>query len=69
EYKDEYRERVQAAIESKIAGKEIVSPKENKNGNPADLMDALMKSLSVLQTPETKKKPPEIRKAQRRKAQ
>lgn len=28
EYKDEYRERLQAAIERKISGKEIVSPKE-----------------------------------------
>lgn len=70
EYKDEYRKRVQAAIERKIAGKQIVSPKEDENNNPANLMDALMKSLSGLQTAETaKKKPPEIRKRQRRKAQ
>ena len=70
EYKDEYREKVQEAIERKIAGKEIVSPKENRNNTPAELMDALMKSLSGLQTPKTaKKKPPEIRKAQRRKAE
>ena len=70
DYKDEYREKVQEAIERKIAGKEIVSPKESKNNNPANLMDALMKSLSGLQTPKSaKKKPPEIRKAQRRKAE
>lgn len=70
EYKDEYRVKVQEAIERKIAGKEIVSPKESKNNNPANLMEALMKSLTNLQTPETaKKKPPEIRKTQRRRAQ
>ncbi|MDD6994629.1 MAG: Ku protein [Candidatus Borkfalkiaceae bacterium] len=70
EYKNEYREKVREAIERKIAGKEIISPKESKNNNPVNLMDALMKSLSNLQTPKSaKKKPPELRKSQRRKAQ
>ena len=45
EYKDEYRERVQKAIEQKIAGKEIVSPKEKSTTTVANLMEALTKSL------------------------
>jgi DNA end-binding protein Ku len=45
-YKDEYRERVQKAIEDKIAGKEIAAPKEIKVARVANLMDALQASLS-----------------------
>lgn len=49
EYKDEYRQKVVAAIEQKIAGKEITAPKEKAVGNVIDLMDALAKSLAETQ--------------------
>ena len=47
EYKDEYREKVMDAIEKKIAGKEIVSPKEKSGATITDLMEALTKSLEM----------------------
>ncbi len=47
EYKDEYRAKIQEAIERKIAGKEIVAPKEKEEGTVANLMDALKKSLEL----------------------
>ena len=53
EYKDEYRERLQAAIERKISGKEIVSPKEKGNGSVFNLMEALTKSLELAKKPKT----------------
>lgn len=46
EYKDEYREKVQKAIEDKIAGKEISTPKKEKMANVASLMEALQLSLN-----------------------
>lgn len=55
EYRDEYRQKVQDAIERKIAGKEIVAPKEKSIGTVANLMDALTKSLELTQKPKTKK--------------
>ena len=51
DYKDEYRQRIQAAIECKIAGKEIVAPKDNGSGKMIDLMEALTKSLELTQKP------------------
>lgn len=45
EYNDEYRNKLQKAIESKIAGKEITSPKQSKSGNVMGLLDALRASL------------------------
>lgn len=47
EYKDEYRAKIQEAIEQKIAGKEIIAPKEKEEGTVANLMDALKKSLEL----------------------
>ena len=47
-YKDEYREKVQQAIEQKIAGKEIVKPKEKTTTTAASLMDALQQSLALM---------------------
>lgn len=58
EYRDEYRQKVQEAIERKIAGKEIVTPKEKGIGTVANLMDALTKSLELTQKPKTKKATP-----------
>lgn len=55
EYRDEYRQKVQEAIERKIAGKEIIAPKEKNVGTVANLMDALTKSLELTQKPKTKK--------------
>ena len=48
QYKDEYREKVQQAIEQKIAGKEIVKPKEKTTTTAASLMDALQQSLALM---------------------
>lgn len=45
EYKDEYRAKVQKAIEEKIAGKEITVPKERMAKNVTSLMEALEMSL------------------------
>lgn len=55
EYKDEYREKVQEAIERKIAGKEIVAPKEKSGGSITNLMEALTKSLELTKKPKTAK--------------
>lgn len=55
EYKDEYRAKVQDAIERKIAGKEIVAPKEKNNISVANLMEALTKSLELTQKKPAKK--------------
>lgn len=49
QYKDEYREKVQQAIEQKIAGKEIVKPKEKTTTTAASLMDALQQSLALME--------------------
>ena len=46
-YRDEYKERLLQAIQSKIEGKEISVPEE-KVHKTIDLMDALQASLSGL---------------------
>ena len=46
-------EKVKNVIERKIAGKEIVSPKEGKETKVIDLMEALKKSLTQVQRPKT----------------
>lgn len=46
EYHDEYREKLQKAIEEKIAGKEISAPKARSIGTVTNLMEALEKTLS-----------------------
>lgn len=51
-YRDEYRAKVQQAIEEKIAGKEIVAPKPQQHGNAATLMEALEMSLKNGKTEE-----------------
>ncbi|MBQ8749797.1 MAG: Ku protein [Clostridia bacterium] len=55
-YKDEYRERVQKAIEEKIAGKEIVAPKEKSENKIINLMEALQKSLEKYEKKNSTKK-------------
>lgn len=49
DYKDEYRQKVRDAIERKIAGKEIISHKDNGETGVANLMEALTKSLELAQ--------------------
>jgi DNA end-binding protein Ku len=44
-YRDEYQARLKELISQKIAGKEIVSPASEPQGNIIDLMDALKKSV------------------------
>lgn len=45
-YHDEYRKKLEEAIEQKIAGKEIVSPQEKSANSAVSLMEALQASLS-----------------------
>ena len=68
DYKDEYRRKVQEAIERKIAGKEIVSPKEGGSGKMIDLMEALTKSLEITQKPKTSKRVTTKKTSERKKA-
>lgn len=56
-YEDEYRKKILKAIDDKIAGKEIVAPKENENYNKVtDLMQALEMSLKTTQKSKTQVK-------------
>ena len=57
QYKDEYREKVQEAIEKKIAGKEIAAPKNKNFGTVFNLMEALTKSLELTKKPKAKTTP------------
>ena len=68
EYKDEYRQKVQDAIERKIAGKEIVAPREKGVGTVANLMDALTKSLELTKKPKVKKTLPKKTTAKKKEA-
>lgn len=45
-YKDEYRERLQQAIDAKIEGREPEAPEEGKESSVASLMEALANTLS-----------------------
>ncbi|BDB30192.1 MULTISPECIES: Ku protein [Cupriavidus] len=59
QYKDEEKVRILAAIDAKIAGKQIVSPEPvevTAGGQVIDLMDALRASLSKKGLPATKAK-------------
>lgn len=55
EYKDEYQIKLKELLESKIAGKDIVSPKPENQGNIINLMDALKASIEQNQTKGTSK--------------
>jgi len=68
DYRDEYRQKVQEAIERKIAGKEIVAPREKGIGTVANLMDALTKSLELTQKPKVKKTAPKKTTAKKKEA-
>lgn len=68
DYKDEYRSKVQEAIERKISGKEIVSPKESGSDKMIDLMEALTKSLELAQKPKPAKRTAAKKTSERKKA-
>jgi DNA end-binding protein Ku len=48
-YNDEYQERLRAAIETKIAGKEIVSADTDRPDNVIDLMEAMKRTVEMSQ--------------------
>lgn len=48
EYHDEYNVKLKAAIEQKIAGKEIAVPREKKSATILNMMDALTQSLEIV---------------------
>ena len=49
DYKDEYREKLVALIDSKISGKKLEIPKETEPRRVGNLMDALLKSIEFSQ--------------------
>jgi DNA end-binding protein Ku len=55
DYKDEYREGLQAIIDAKVAGQEVVAPAVEEAPKVVNLMDALRKSLDAVSA---KKKTP-----------
>lgn len=46
-YHDEYQERLRSAIETKIAGKEIISADEGRPSNVIDLMEAMKRTVEM----------------------
>ena len=56
EYKDEYQVKLRELIETKIAGKEIVSAKPEAPNNILNLMDALKASIEQNQAQDTPKR-------------
>ena len=67
-FKDEYREKLQAAIDRKIAGKEIIAPKDKESRKVVDLMEALRLSLQDVK-PAKRKGPKNAPKSKVRSAQ
>ena len=67
-FKDEYREKLQAAIDRKIAGKEIIAPKDKESRKVVDLMEALRLSLQDVK-PAKRKGPENAPKSKVRSAQ
>jgi DNA end-binding protein Ku len=61
EYKDEYQIKLRNLIETKIAGKEIISAKEETPNNIINLMDALKASIEQQQNKGTKPGKPKTR--------
>jgi DNA end-binding protein Ku len=58
EYRDEYQEELQRIIDAKIAGEEVVAPREEAPPKVVNLMDALRQSLDRVST--GKKKPAKV---------
>jgi DNA end-binding protein Ku len=57
-YSDSYRDRVQAAVDQKVAGQEITVAPEQPKAQIIDLFEALKKSLSDAQSKSAPLKPP-----------
>lgn len=55
QYEDEYKNRIEQAIEIKISGKEILQIEEKPQRSLTNLMDALKESLNVTKKSDTKK--------------
>ncbi len=55
QYKNEYNEKILAAIEKKIAGKKITNISKKENNDAVDLMEALQASLQTLPLKKSKK--------------
>jgi DNA end-binding protein Ku len=53
-YKDEYREGLQRMIHAKIAGEEVIAPAVEVSPRVVNLMDALKKSLDIVDTSKKK---------------
>jgi len=50
-YKDAYRDNIQALIDAKIAGKQVVAPPEPVTAKVVDIMEALKQSLAAAKKP------------------
>src|SRR5258708_678813 len=50
-YKDTYRENLEALIEAKIKGQEVVTPPQAEPAKVIDIMEALKKSLAIAKKP------------------
>jgi len=50
-YKDTYRENLQALIDAKIKGQEVVTPPQAEPSKVIDIMEALKKSLAIAKKP------------------
>lgn len=60
EFKDEYQAELRRIIEAKVAGEEVVEPKDEQPAKVVDLMEALRKSLDAVS--ESKKTPAKAKK-------
>ena len=60
EFKDEYQAELRNIIDAKVAGEEVVEPKDEQPAKVVDLMEALRKSLDAVS--ESKKKPAKAKK-------
>jgi DNA end-binding protein Ku len=63
EYKDEYNIKLKAAIQQKIAGKEITITHEKESGNILNIMDALTRSVQMTQGAKPKPQKSKTKKA------
>ena len=60
EFKDEYQAELRNIINAKVAGEEVVEPRDEQPAKVVDLMEALRKSLDAVS--ESKKKPAKAKK-------
>ena len=60
EFKDQYQAELRRIIDAKVAGEEVVEPKDEQPAEVVNLMEALRKSLDAVS--ESKKKPAKAKK-------